>query len=60
MNEKEKAEGFHHGDPPELPDAAQKKPYEAPSWEVEQAEVNAISCARQPGNPGCISGPTTA
>jgi hypothetical protein len=59
MNEKEREAGTDHTVPPEPPDAAPKKLYEAPAWEVEEVEVNALSCARQPGNPGCGSGPTT-
>ena len=39
-----------------------KQAYEAPSvvWreKFEIGQVAAVSCAKQPGNPGCNSGPT--
>lgn len=41
-----------------------KKPYEAPSvvWreKFEIGQVAAVSCAKQPGNSGCNSGPFSA
>jgi hypothetical protein len=37
-----------------------KKAYEAPKViYTEKIEARAVACAKQPGNPGCATGPVT-
>lgn len=43
-------------------DGAERKPYEPPkiAWrELYEPVSSGFSCAKQPGNPGCGSGPFT-
>lgn len=47
---------------PDEPEGLEKKPYEPPNitWEEEyRPTAFGVSCAKQPGNPGCEPGPFT-